>query len=279
MRLQSRETTDRVPGTGQTTTRTSASGSVPNATTGRKPRARGERLAGAERQQHFLPDRIVELLELERGLALVAEDFDDRGRPSSFTSTRESSSGRRASAGSSPGSSGVPAARTGQRHLEIVWLDQANAMKAIPRRLSSSNSDGSPRRRICPDVWPARMQCGPSPRARRRRRPRAGTVRRRHAAARQPFERFELENRACRPDRADGRRWDCHTVTSARQPPGAADVRRPTAISGPAIRLDSYRLRWFPSAGKYSKIKSLAGDAPRGACRVMAPSGDMSAAG
>jgi hypothetical protein len=33
--------------------------------------------------------------------------------------------------------------------------------------------------------------------------PRAGAVSGSHAAARQPFERFELENRACRPDRAD----------------------------------------------------------------------------
>src|SRR5690349_21618707 len=43
--------------------------------------------------------------------------------------------------------------------------------------------------------------------------PRTGPIRRRHAAARQPLERFELENGACRPDGADGRRWDCHTVT------------------------------------------------------------------
>jgi len=37
-------------------------------------------------------------------------------------------------------------------------------------------------------------------------------VGRSHTPTRQPFERFELENGAGRPDRADGRRWDCHTV-------------------------------------------------------------------
>ena len=36
-------------------------------------------------------------------------------------------------------------------------------------------------------------------------------VSRRHAPARHAFERFELENGACGPDRADRRRcWDCH---------------------------------------------------------------------
>jgi hypothetical protein len=33
--------------------------------------------------------------------------------------------------------------------------------------------------------------------------PGTGTISRRHAAARQPFERFELEYSACRPDGAD----------------------------------------------------------------------------
>jgi hypothetical protein len=47
--------------------------------------------------------------------------------------------------------------------------------------------------------------------------PRARTVGRGHATTGEPFERFELENGACRPDRANGRRWDCHTVTSARR--------------------------------------------------------------
>ena len=32
--------------------------------------------AGAECQQHFLAQRILELLELERGFALIAEDFE-----------------------------------------------------------------------------------------------------------------------------------------------------------------------------------------------------------
>src|SRR4051812_22786701 len=55
-----------------------ANGSVPNATTGKRPKARSEELAGAERQQHFLAHRVIELFELERGLALVAEHLDDR---------------------------------------------------------------------------------------------------------------------------------------------------------------------------------------------------------
>ena len=44
---------------------------------GRGREQRRVELAGAERQQHFLPDRVVEVLELERGLALVAEHLDD----------------------------------------------------------------------------------------------------------------------------------------------------------------------------------------------------------
>src|SRR5258708_28191382 len=40
--------------------------------------------------------------------------------------------------------------------------------------------------------------------------PRTRPVSRRHTPARHTFERFELENGACRPDGADGRRWDCH---------------------------------------------------------------------
>ena len=38
--------------------------------------------------------------------------------------------------------------------------------------------------------------------------PGASTVRRRHAAARQPFERFELEDGACRPHGTERCRWD-----------------------------------------------------------------------
>ena len=40
---------------------------------------REEGLARAERQQHFLANPVFELLEVERGLTLVAENLDDRG--------------------------------------------------------------------------------------------------------------------------------------------------------------------------------------------------------
>jgi hypothetical protein len=53
-------------------------------------------------------------------------------------------------------------------------------------------------------VWPLRLERDDGD------VPRAGTIRRSHATARQTFERFELENGACRPDGADRRRWDCH---------------------------------------------------------------------
>ena len=40
--------------------------------------AKRKRLAGAERQQHFLAERVFELFELERRLALVTQHFAHR---------------------------------------------------------------------------------------------------------------------------------------------------------------------------------------------------------
>jgi len=48
--------------------------------------------------------------------------------------------------------------------------------------------------------------------------PRTSPVSRRHAPARHALERFELENGACRPDRADSRRWDCIRTSLANRP-------------------------------------------------------------
>src|SRR4029077_18058658 len=68
--------------------------------------------------------------------------------------------------------------------------------------------------------------------------PRTGTIGGSDAAARQPLERFELEDRACRPDRTDGCRWDCHNPPSLPSPAAvAADSQTLTAIRGPAIWL------------------------------------------
>src|SRR5215471_19521420 len=48
---------------------------------GRGGKRRRQSLASAERQQHFLPERVIEVLELERGLALVAEHLDHGRTP------------------------------------------------------------------------------------------------------------------------------------------------------------------------------------------------------
>src|SRR4051812_26792490 len=68
---------------------TRASGSALTATTLKKPkrkatgdgtrRARRGRSARADRQQDFLAERILELLELQRGLTFITQYFEDRG--------------------------------------------------------------------------------------------------------------------------------------------------------------------------------------------------------
>src|SRR5215471_21637713 len=103
-----------------------ASGSAPNATTGKKPKPRGEGLAGAERQQHFLADGVVELLESEGGLALVAQDFDHGW--TAFVVHFHSGVVQMDDVhlqGLDQEVPGVPAARTGQRHPEIVLAGSA----------------------------------------------------------------------------------------------------------------------------------------------------------
>src|SRR3954454_1909496 len=94
--------------------------------------------------------------------------------------------------------------------------------------------------------------------------PRTGTVGRRNAATRQPFQRFELEDGAGRPERAAERcRWDCHTVTS-RSPPvstvGAASV---CAILTPAITLDRHALALVPGPREIPQKQTFAGNGAR----------------
>ena len=81
----------------------SASGSAPSATTSKRPKREKDNAgsAGAERQQHFVADVFLEIREIERLLALVAQHFDHRGAAFFVRfHPRRRATGRRASAGS-----------------------------------------------------------------------------------------------------------------------------------------------------------------------------------
>src|ERR1700716_3688789 len=58
----------------------SVSGSAPNANTSKRLKRRKDNAgsAGAERQQHFVTNVLLEIREVQRGLALVAEHLNHR---------------------------------------------------------------------------------------------------------------------------------------------------------------------------------------------------------
>ena len=78
MQLREREMIDRVPGITQTKTSKFREWVCPECDYFEEAERR-EKLAGAERQQQFFAQAFVDLVDIERGLALVAQHFENRG--------------------------------------------------------------------------------------------------------------------------------------------------------------------------------------------------------
>src|SRR5688500_4762498 len=125
-------------------------------------------LAGAERLQHVAAHIVAERVNRQLGLALVAEDFVDGGTP--FLGHIQARFGHPDDVhleGLHQKVFSIPAVRTRKRHTAILLESPAgNATNCVRSAVrvyssSSSNSKTSPRRRIWPCEWPARMQCGP----------------------------------------------------------------------------------------------------------------------
>src|SRR6185503_19737080 len=149
----------------------------------------------------------------------------------------------------------------------MEWLGQNAMTKAFYSSSSSaSNSDGSPRRRIWPELWPARMQCGPLA---SRETTATSHGRARYAAATHPHGRPSSASSSKMVPvgltELDVTAWTAIPTsrTSPGQPPGATDNRWPLLQSRDQLSpLDRFSVALVPRCREPASHQQVLSETP-----------------